>query len=608
MPALLAPLLAFAAAAAPVFDAPQVELLPLGEVLGSGLAPHRVSFLALGPDGAPLTGLEGKVTATAGEVGALTAAGPGLYTAEWTPPRTDLGEDVELRLKGKLPDKQKVDRTWAIPVTAPLGQRVRLAATPAAPVLGQDAQVKLQVTLTGGATASLDGADLLLLSSVGAVGAVQALGGGGYEATLTLPADGPPHTALVTVADRREPGRTYGHIALPLAKTMTVPVKAPKGCKVLVDVGGTTYGPVEVDKKGVAAVALTLPPGGAEGARQRVVDCPQAADGPLVLPPAPARRVQLMPLHAGLPADPGVQVPVRAVAVRPDGQPDGDANLQFTATLGSFGPARHEGNGVWLSTYTPPPSPMAATATVAAVVQRPDGTADRAEQPLQLVPLRPAALKVQSTPAALGPDDVALELQLRVEGPGGEGLPGRQIGLTLAGAKLAAPVTDHGDGSYTAKLSRSGKGPVEVVATARSPASGNPVRDIVMLPTRTRLPPDGLSSSALVLLTLDEFGYPVANAPIGLRLVRGDGQLPAKATADANGVAQVAYTAGRKAGLVHIEVSAGGHSRAIGLLQLPPEAAAGFDLRPTELPPTEAQRAAAAGWAPIVTTLTVPRG
>jgi hypothetical protein len=69
------------------------------------------------------------------------------------------------------------------------------------------------------------------------------------------------------------------------------------------------------------------------------------------------------------------------------------------------------------------------------------------------------------------------------------------------------------------------------------------VRDIVMLPTRTRLPPDGLSSSALVLLTLDEFGYPVANAPIGLRLVRGDGQLPAKATTDAARLTQAYHLA-----------------------------------------------------------------
>ena len=60
-------------------------------------------------------------------------------------------------------------------------------------------------------------------------------------------------------------------------------------------------------------------------------------------------------------------------------------------------------------------------------------------------------------------------------------------------------------------------------------------------------------------------------------------------------------------GLVHIEANAGGHIRGFSLLQLPMDAAPGFDVDPAALPPTAAQRAATTAWAPIVTTLTVPR-
>lgn len=618
MLALTSPVLAAADGETPFVEM-VVEMLPVGEVLGSGLEDHRLQLLVLNPDGSPVSELKAKVKATGGTADKLVQpVAPGLFGFHWIPPVVDMETDFELRIKGVAVDgagtKHKFDKTWSIPVTPPLGQRVQVSVEPAAPMLGTDPDATVAIELTGGAAETLEGAQLMVLSSAGTVAPPTGQGGGSYTAAFTLPEAEAPLHALLTFADRREPTRTYGHLAVPMGATTTLALEPGKGCTVKVDVKGELTEPVEADRRGRAKVEVALP-AGLSTVTSVVEGCDTAGDFPVELPPSTARRVQLMPLHAGLPADPGVKIPVRAVAIRPDGQPDGDADLRFEATHGSFALQRHEGNGVFVAEYTPSAEPLGAEATLSAVLYAApeDGgepvadEAQRSSLPLKLVPLRPAELSVSSQPAALAKDDRQLTLTFTVADGQGQGLAGRRIGLTLAGAKPSGELVDNGDGTYTAALARTGRGPVDVVATVKAPAAGNPVRDIVLLPTRTRLPPDGLSGSRLTILTLDEFGYPVADTPLSLSLVSGDGQLPTKAKTDDNGVAQVTYTAGRTPGPVHVKVVAGGHTRGFGLVQLPQDAPGELSLDPAEGPPTESQRRKAAAWAPIVTTLTVPR-
>ncbi len=612
---VLALMLAGPAHAEDPFSDLVVEMMPVGEVLGSGLEEQRLQLLVLEPSGAPITELKAKVKVTGGTADkVLQPLGPGLFGFTWTPPLVEGITDFELRIKGVTSTKQKFDRTWSLPVTPPLGQRVRVVVDPAAPVLGETTEATVNIELTGGATETLEGARMMVLTSAGEVATPTSGGGGTYSAVYTLPAADQPLQAILTFADQREPTRTYGHVAVPMAAAQTLTLEPGKGCTVSLDVLGTRTEPVAADRRGRAQVTAVVPPGLAS-AVQIIEGCDSAGESDLPLPPSTARRVQLLPLHAGLPADNTLKIPVRAVAVREDGQPDGNADLRFEASHGTFTGLRHEGNGVFVATYTPSAEPTGAAATLSAVlyaVPEEGGEpaaveAQRSSLPLTLVPTRPTSLAVTSEPASLAKTDTALALTLQVKGATGEGLAGRSIGLTLAGAKLDGAIVDNGDGSYTANLRRSGRGPVDVVATVKAPAAGNPVREIVMLPTRTRLPPDGLSGSRLTVLTLDEFGYPVAGTPISLALRTGDGQLPTSATTDDNGVAQVTYTSGRTPGLVHIEANAGGHIRGFSLLQLPMDAAPGFDVDPAALPPTAAQRAATTAWAPIVTTLTVPR-
>jgi len=586
------------------FSAPVVELLPVGELLGDGLSPLDLHVLLLAKDGSPMTGLVGEVKATTGDVGALSEPQPGVYRFRYTPPAVQAETPVELRLRGKLPDKSKIDRIWSMPITPPLDQQVELGVDPAALVLGRDPQANISLRLKGGAVSSREGADLAFASNSGEVKNITPMGDGRYLALYLPPAKGQPHTALIGVVDRRSPGRTYGQLAVPVTAKVVLDTRSGPGCKVLVRAGDREYGPVTADPKGKAKVEVTVPPGLAS-VTQRALDCAKAGELELPLPPNTSPRVQLLPVQGGLPGDPRVGVPVRAFVVTPSGAPDPSAALQLSATLGSLSAPVHEGGGVYLSTWTPAavgaPTPARLEARVVGEEQR------VAAVQTQLMPVRAAGLQLSTEPARLPKDATGFTLTARVAGPDGAGLSGRALDFKLAGAKLAGPVKDNGDGSYTAPFVTTGRGPVEVVASVRAPAAGNPVRDLVLLPTRGRLPNDGVSSSLLTILALDEFGYPVADAALSLRLVQGDGHLPTVGRTDAAGVAQITYTAGRAAAVVQIEAEAAGRRRGVSLLQAPPELAPQLVLQGPALAPTAEQRALLEAWAPLVQRVWIER-
>jgi hypothetical protein len=592
-------------ASEPLFEELVVEMAPTGEVLGSGLDRYDLTVIILALDGTPITGIEGKFKAASGETGEVVEVGPGLYRMPWTPERVEAPTVVDLRLKGKTLDKQKIDRTWSMPVKPPYGHQVSISVDPSQLVLGRDSQASLSIDLAGGAEGVRTGADLMFTVNSGEIGTPAPLGGGKYAALYTPPEGGAPHLALLGVADRREPSRTYGHLAIPLAVKSDIVVEAARDCTVMLNVAGREYGPEPTDSRGRATLTVVTPPGVTE-ATQKVLECDAAGESAIELPASEVSRVQIMPVHAGLPADDRLQGPVRAFAVTEQGEPDGGADLVFEASHGLISGMRHEGGGVYAAMYTPPVLGAVTDATIQAVTTDGAETTTVSEVAFKLVPIRPTSLEVTTTPERLSKGDTSLTVNLTVMGPDGSGLAGRALGLTLAGAKQVGETLDNGDGTYAIELSTTGRGPVDIIAAVKAPAAGNPVRDLTVVPTRTRLPPDGLSSSTLTILTLDEFGYPVSDTELALELRSGDGQLPTSARTDAMGIAQVTYTAGRTPGVVHVEAQGGGITRALGLVQLPFDAPE-FDLDPKLLSSTEARATAYEQWAPIVTRVLIPR-
>lgn len=597
----VAPLLAStpAQAADTLFEGIQLELLPVGTLRGDGLTPVDLHVLLLDLDGGPIEGAELKATATSGKLGAPEVLAPGLVRLRYTPPAVDATRQAELTLKIKTLDKRKLRRDWGLAVQPPVGQRVRIAASPTSLVAAEDATATLRVELFDGAPSLREGAELLFRASQGVVENVTDIGGGHYTALYRPATAESPYPAIITVVDRRDPTRSYGSVVLPISVPRSLDLKSRPNTKVFVDVAGLQTGPLEADKRGRLRVDLTLPPG-VDEIRVRSISDTDEEDATQALELTAPPLVEVMGHYADLPADARVAVPVRLVVSKPDGTPDPAAALELQVDHGSLGAPVHEGAGVYSTTLTPPSGNQILEATLSARVgENPDVT-----QALRFLPVRPAGLEVTTSPEILAVEDRSIEVQARITGDEGQSLPGRSLTLQPVGARLQGDVTETDDGAYMATLARTGRGPVEMLLTARPAASRNHPRQLVVVPTRQRLAPDGLSSTTLSVLAVDEYGYPVADVGLAIQAIQGDGQVPTKATTGPDGIAQVSYTAGREPGLVNLWIAAGPLATNVGLLQLPPDAADGVVLPRSG---TESQQALAEAWSRVVTTTRIEK-
>lgn len=581
-------------APAPVFDGLFVELLPVGDLPGDGATPVTLHLLALDAFGQPLQGVELKTKISGGTLSEPHLVRDGLIRFTYTAPQVDQTGSVTLEFKGKTATKDKFKRSVTLQVQPPVSQQVQVGVSPDRLVLQDGATATLNIAFVGGSSQYREGARLQLRANTGTIENVTPLGDGAYTALYRAPESDVPQVAVITAVDGRDPTRTYGHVTLPLTAPKELVVQSEREANVLVRVGDREFGPVPADRRGRATVPVVVPPGVREGTLITLKDNARSeAAIDLEVPPTP--RIELLGHYPDLPGDARVDLPVRVAVSRPDGTPDPSAQLLLEAEGATVSGLTHEGAGVYRAELDPQPSGgVVETALVARLAGE-----DEAEVrlPLRLVPVRPTALEVTPTPRVLTQDDTHFSLELQVRDAGGGGLAGRTIDFQGAGARLEGPVEDRGDGTYKATFSRMGKGPAEVLTTVKAPASTNPVRQVLALPTVDRLQPDGLSSTVLTLLAVDEFGYPVADVDLRLNLLRGDGKLPTKAKTDASGIAQVQYTAGRETGLVKILVEAGDRATQLGLLQMPADLAPGLHV-PFNGTPMEA--ALEASWRPIV--------
>ncbi len=558
------------AAPAPVFDGVLLELARPSDVIGDGATPVDLYLLALNADGSPITGLALKQTITGGTALEPVDEGGGLYLVAFTPSKTDAPTTATIALKGRLPSKATIERSWSFPVAAPRSRAVAVTTNPAKLTLGVDKTASVAFTFSGGDPGALAGLKLGLNATAGIPANVTNVGNGVFNALYTTPASKVPQLEIITAVDAADPLRTYGTLAVPLTANVTQAVTTTPATAVVLNVGGRDFGPVTTDSKGKAQVPIVLSPGVTSATQRSAKPDGTITEQTLDLKIPETRRVALFPTVAGIPSDARLAIPMRAVVYTADGKLDDQASVAFSVTAGTIGPARLEGGGVYVANYTPPDGNTAVKASIS--VKLTNGTALQAEtRPLALLPVRVARVALSSNPATLPAAAKSLVLTALVAGPTGAPLTGRTLTTSVNGASLQG-ITEREPGSYDLTFNTTGTGPVEVVsAFVPAPVTGNQMASLLVIPSKLRLPPDGLSSAMLTILSLDEFGYPVPNVPVDLALGLGDGSVPTSATTNAAGVAVVYYTAGRKNSLVTIDARAGSTNAGVTLLQVAPE-------------------------------------
>ena len=97
----LAPTVAHAEEAAPLFDGLFVELLPVGDLPGDGVTPVTMHMLTLDATGAPLQGVEIKTKVETGALSEPIEVVPGLFRWNYTPAEVETTSPVSIEIKAR---------------------------------------------------------------------------------------------------------------------------------------------------------------------------------------------------------------------------------------------------------------------------------------------------------------------------------------------------------------------------------------------------------------------------------------------------------------------------------------------------------------------------
>lgn len=569
MPALavLSPATSAFAQDAGVFGAAGlVEILPAGDVIGDGTTPVTTYILARDASGQAASGLKLKVSASMGQSGELQEVGPGLYSFAWTPAAVDRPTTAQLEVKGRTADRVSINSSVSVPVRPRTATGLSVVSNPAQVVLGQDAEASISIQLTG-AVGDVSASDLKVRTSVGEVSDLTHLGDGRFSARFVTPRVNFPQLALISVVDLRNPNRVFGAVAIPLQGKTDYPVQAAPGANVVLRIGGREYGPVTAKPTGRADVPIIVPPGVGKATKIEVNSGKTLEDEiDLRVPETP--RLSLLPTLQTIPADGVTQVPVRVAVFTAAGEPDPSARVVFSATGGTIGASRSVGEGMFEADFTPA---FSNTATSAELTVNLTGSSVQTDTlKLTLAPARPSSISLRPQPEVLRPGASGLRLFAKVVGPAGQGLDRRDLIFSVAGAKPKGSVEDLRNGDYRADFDASGNSNVDVVATVRTPATGNPLSHLLMFPQQSHVANDGTSVSRVTVVSVDELGYPKPNVEVKLKLETGDGTIQKSVKTNEGGVGQVYYTAGRGAGLVRVRASSGNRTGIAYLVQGPP--------------------------------------
>lgn len=164
-----------------------------------------------------------------------------------------------------------------------------------------------------------------------------------------------------------------------------------------------------------------------------------------------------------------------------------------------------------------------------------------------------------------------------VEISDGSGAPvvGEQVALTASGAQTFGPVTDHGDGTYSARVTASTTAGGFTVTAAVGALSDSralsqvhgPIASVAVTLDPATLVADGAETTTASATVADAHGNPIADATLGFD---GDGGQPVGAVSDhGDGTYSATVAATRRAGAFSVTATAGDRSGRAALTQTP---------------------------------------
>ncbi|HTL35227.1 MAG TPA: hypothetical protein VL326_18995 [Kofleriaceae bacterium] len=388
--------------------------------------------------------------------------------------------------------------------SGPLGMRA-----PDNLVLGRDKTVIVRVHGT---------AAVHLVTNAGSISEL-VTEGGERHATLTLPSEQFPQRAIVAAVD--DAGAVQDWLAIPLAGQARVKIDTEPRASVVVRVGTVDFGPVIADGRGVANVAILVPPGIPQATTIATGKKGAIRDKPLPLGVAAFART----LTVCAPAGDHVSV----IAVLPTGAPStiapkvsASTGMTDAATAATAGPA-----GVFIAAHHAAPATDTAELTAAFAGEE----TVRTSCTLRVPPAPPSAIRIAHDRPTFVAGSGAVTLTLALDFPAARRL------LVVDTISLAADVgtigaETHTDDGWTATWTLpdrfEGKSVAHVTATVNIPG-GTPVTATLELPlvaaeaahidvsAPLRLRADGAAGGNVEARVVDRFGNIVRDAKLETR-------------------------------------------------------------------------------------------
>ena len=274
-----------------------VEFLPISDVVADGVTAVPLYFLALDGDGQGIEGIEAKLSATDGVVQEWNDEGNGLYRLMWVPPKLETMGSAHIKLKGKTLDKQTIKRAATFRMRPWPPGAITLGINPAQLSAGQVDTATLSIALADTLTPTTP-EDLALRVSTGTVADMTHMGSNRFTGRYEAASQKHPSLGIVTLADARRTGRSYGAFAIPIAATRKETIRAPAGTDVMLKVGDREYGPVKASKRGKVEVEILAQPGISEAVVSVMKDGDWTQKTMALSWPAP-KRLQWVPTPNG---------------------------------------------------------------------------------------------------------------------------------------------------------------------------------------------------------------------------------------------------------------------------------------------------------------------
>ncbi|MDP6935658.1 MAG: hypothetical protein QGG40_22250, partial [Myxococcota bacterium] len=359
--------------------------------------------------GAPVTGFTGKVSVDAGQASVLFEEGNGLYSFVWTPPLLEAAAELSLKVRGHSPSQEAIKGEWTVPLQPVAVRSMSVDITPNRLLIGADLEAELEVDISSQSGGDHGGAALRFSAMAGKVTNITHQGSGTYTARyLPDPAVRYPHVDVITVTDLRDPDTLVGQVTVSLVGQTNFPVVGIPDSEVVIRIGERQYGPVTADSTGRVRVPVQVPPG--EVAATLVATLGEkSAEEPLDLMVPASPRVNLAPTPGTLPADGKTSIDVVAAVSTPEGEPDTDAQVSFSATVGTVGDTRNVGEGLYATSFTPPYGHANTQATLQVSVAD-ERTVQSDSATIALLAARPASISMVPEPANVAPDAEAFKV------------------------------------------------------------------------------------------------------------------------------------------------------------------------------------------------------